>query len=206
MEIQIRHQIFSSAGNSVLQVQGYFRKGSMVNISGKSGAGKTTFLKIVAGLVKPDEAKILFEDRVFVDTVNKVFLPPQKRNTAMMFQQYVLFPHMNVKQNILYAQKEKNEEMVDELLENFGLEKFSGILPQKLSGGQQQRVALARALAQEADILLLDEPLSAVDEEMAEKMKNMILSFQKKNNSTVFVVTHNETDFKEYSDYQLIVE
>ncbi|WP_292009716.1 ATP-binding cassette domain-containing protein [Chryseobacterium sp.] len=206
MDIQIRHQIFSSAGNQLLQVQEHFQQGSLISVSGKSGVGKTTLLKIIAGLIKPDQGKITFGEAVFINTEKKIFIPPQKRNTAIMFQQYVLFPNMNVQQNILYAQKEKDLDIVNELLKSFGLEKFSEILPQKLSGGQQQRVALARTLAQDAGIILLDEPLSAVDEAMSENMKNTILTFQKKNKSTVFVVTHNEADFKEYSDYTLVIE
>ena len=120
-----------------------------------------------------------------------------------MFQNYALFPNMTVKQNIAFAQTEKDENIVDELLEKFALKTFENTSPSKLSGGQQQRVALARTLAQNAEIVLLDEPFSAVDIAMRKVMLNELLEFNKNNNSTFFVISHSEEEFENFSTYNL---
>lgn len=203
IEIQIRHQIFTSSGNKFLEVDERISEGSFVHVSGDSGIGKTTFFKILSGLVVPDFGFIKLNDKILLDTANKIFLPPQKRNISLMFQNYALFPNMTVKQNIAFAQTEKDENIVDELLENFALKTFENTSPSKLSGGQQQRVALARTLAQNAEIVLLDEPISAVDIAMRKVMLNELLEFNKNNNSTFFVISHSEEEFENFSTYNL---
>lgn len=154
-------------------------------------------------MIDPDFGFIKLNDKILLDTANKIFLPPQKRNISLMFQNYALFPNMNVKQNIAFAQTEKDENIVDELLENFALKTFENTSPSKLSGGQQQRVALARTLAQNAEIVLLDEPFSAVDIAMRKVMLNELLEFNKNNNSTLFVISHSEEEFESFSTYNL---
>lgn len=203
IEIQIRHQIFTSSGNKFLEVDERISEGSFVHVSGDSGIGKTTFFKVLSGLVVPDFGFIKLNDKILLDTANKIFLPPQKRNISLMFQNYALFPNMTVKQNIAFAQTEKDENIVDELLENFALKTFENTSPSKLSGGQQQRVALARTLAQNAEIVLLDEPISAVDIAMRKVMLNELLEFNKNNNSTFFVISHSEEEFENFSTYNL---
>ncbi|HAO07210.1 MULTISPECIES: ATP-binding cassette domain-containing protein [Chryseobacterium group] len=203
IEIQIRHQIFTSSGNKFLEVNERISEGSFVHVSGDSGIGKTTFFKILSGLIDPDFGFIKLNDKILLDTANKIFLPPQKRNISLMFQNYALFPNMTVKQNIAFAQTEKDENIVDELLENFALKTFENTSPSKLSGGQQQRVALARTLAQNAEIVLLDEPFSAVDIAMRKVMLNELLEFNKNNNSTLFVISHSEEEFESFSTYSL---
>ena len=196
IEIQIKHQIFTSSGNKFLEVDERISEGSFVHVSGDSGIGKTTFFKVLSGLVVPDFGFIKLNDKILLDTANKIFLPPQKRNISLMFQNYALFPNMTVKQNIAFAQTEKDENIVDELLEKFALKTFENTSPSKLSGGQQQRVALARTLAQNAEIVLLDEPFSAVDIAMRKVMLNELLEFNKNNNSTFFVISHSEEEFE----------
>ena len=203
IEIQIRHQIFTSSGNKFLEVDERISEGSFVHVSGDSGIGKTTFFKVLSGLVVPDFGFIKLNDKILLDTANKIFLPPQKRNISLMFQNYALFPNMTVKQNIAFAQTEKDENIVDELLENFALKTFENTSPSKLSGGQQQRVALARTLAQNAEIVLLDEPFSAVDIAMRKVMLNELLEFNKNNNSTFFVISHSEEELENFSTYNL---
>lgn len=203
IEIQIRHQIFTSSGNKFLEVNERISEGSFVHVSGDSGIGKTTFFKVLSGLVVPDFGFIKLNDKILLDTANKIFLPPQKRNISLMFQNYALFPNMTVKQNIAFAQTEKDENIVDELLEKFALKTFENTSPSKLSGGQQQRVALARTLAQNAEIVLLDEPFSAVDIAMRKVMLNELLEFNKNNNSTFFVISHSEEEFENFSTYNL---
>ena len=206
IEIQIRHQIFTSSGNKFLEVDERISEGSFVHVSGDSGIGKTTFFKILSGLVVPDFGFIKLNDKILLDTANKIFLPPQKRNISLMFQNYALFPNMTVKQNIAFAQTEKDDNIVDELLENFALKTFENTSPSKLSGGQQQRVALARTLAQNAEIVLLDEPFSAVDIAMRKVMLNELLEFNKNNNSTFFVISHSEEEFENFSSNVLIIK
>ena len=206
IEIQIRHQIFTSSGNKFLEVDERISEGSFVHVSGDSGIGKTTFFKILSGLVVPDFGFIKLNDKILLDTANKIFLPPQKRNISLMFQNYALFPNMTVKQNIAFAQTEKDENIVDELLEKFALKTFENTSPSKLSGGQQQRVALARTLAQNAEIVLLDEPFSAVDIAMRKVMLNELLEFNKNNNSTFFVISHSEEEFESVSSNVLIIK
>ena len=206
IEIQIRHQIFTSSGNKFLEVDERISEGSFVHVSGDSGIGKTTFFKILSGLVVPDFGFIKLNDKILLDTANKIFLPPQKRNISLMFQNYALFPNMTVKQNIAFAQTEKDDNIVDELLEKFALKTFENTSPSKLSGGQQQRVALARTLAQNAEIVLLDEPFSAVDIAMRKVMLNELLEFNKNNNSTFFVISHSEEEFENFSSNVLIIK
>lgn len=206
IEIQIRHQIFTSSGNKFLEVDERISEGSFVHVSGDSGIGKTTFFKVLSGLVVPDFGFIKLNDKILLDTANKIFLPPQKRNISLMFQNYALFPNMTVKQNIAFAQTEKDENIVDELLEKFALKTFENTSPSKLSGGQQQRVALARTLAQNAEIVLLDEPFSAVDIAMRKVMLNELLEFNKNNNSTFFVISHSEEEFENFSSNVLIIK
>lgn len=203
IEIQIRHQIFTSSGNKFLEVDERISEGSFVHVSGDSGIGKTTFFKVLSGLVVPDFGFIKLNDKILLDTANKIFLPPQKRNISLMFQNYALFPNMTVKENIAFAQTEKDDNIVDELLEKFALKTFENTSPSKLSGGQQQRVALARTLAQNAEIVLLDEPFSAVDIARRKVMLNELLEFNKNNNSTFFVISHSEEEFESFSTYNL---
>ena len=206
IEIQIRHQIFTSSGNKFLEVDERISEGSFVHVSGDSGIGKTTFFKVLSGLVVPDFGFIKLNDKILLDTANKIFLPPQKRNISLMFQNYALFPNMTVKQNIAFAQTEKDENIVDELLKKFALKTFENTSPSKLSGGQRQRVALARTLAQNAEIVLLDEPISAVDIAMRKVMLNELLEFNKNNNSTFFVISHSEEEFESVSSNVLIIK
>ena len=205
IEIQIRPQIFTSSGNKFLEVDERISEGSFVHVSGDSGIGKTTFFKILSGLVVPDFGFIKLNDKILLDTANKIFLPPQKRNISIMFQNYALFPNMTVKQNIAFAQKDKNPDIMDYYLEKFNLKILENVFPSKLSGGQQQRVALARTLVQNAEIILLDEPLSAVDASLRQSMMEEILKINQNQGSTIFMISHNEREFQNVSLNNLII-
>ena len=134
---------------------------------GASGCGKSLTLKCIAGIEKPDRGKIVLDGRVLFDSENKICLPPQQRKVGYLFQQYALFPNMTVEQNIAAGSRlrrgSERTKRVQELVEMFHLEDTLGKLPRQLSGGQQQRVALARILASEPEVILLDEPFSALD-------------------------------------------
>lgn len=194
MKIDIKHRIFTSDGYKTLSIKEEINEEYIVEVVGQSGIGKTTFFRILSGLLVPDYGVISIGNKVILDTKNKINIPPQRREIALMFQDYALFPNMSVEENIQFAQKKKNILRINELLKIFDLELFKDKKIQKLSGGQQQRVALARTLAQEAGIILLDEPFSAVDKEMRKKMQTEILKYQQEKEAIVFFISHQQDE------------
>lgn len=194
MKIDIKHRIFTSDGYKTLSIKEEINEKYIVEVVGQSGMGKTTFFRILSGLLVPDYGVISIGNKVILDTKNKINIPSQRREIALMFQDYALFPNMSVEENIQFAQKKKNILRIKELLNVFDLELFKDKKIQKLSGGQQQRVALARTLAQEAGIILLDEPFSAVDKEMRKKMQTEILKYQQEKEAIVFFISHQQDE------------
>lgn len=194
MKIDIKHRIFTSDGYKTLSIKEEINEKYIVEVVGQSGIGKTTFFRILSGLLVPDYGVISIGNKVILDTKNKINIPPQRREIALMFQDYALFPNMSVEENIQFAQKKKNILRINELLNVFDLELFKDKKIQKLSGGQQQRVALARTLVQEAGIILLDEPFSAVDKEMRKKMQTEILKYQQEKEAIVFFISHQQDE------------
>lgn len=194
MKIDIKHRIFTSDGYKTLSIKEEINEKYIVEVVGQSGIGKTTFFRILSGLLVPNYGVISIGNKVILDTKNKINIPPQRREIALMFQDYALFPNMSVEENIQFAQKKKNILRIKELLNVFDLELFKDKKIQKLSGGQQQRVALARTLAQEEGIILLDEPFSAVDKEMRKKMQTEILKYQQEKEAIVFFISHQQDE------------
>ena len=194
MKIDIKHRIFTSDGYKTLSIKEEINEKYIVEVVGQSGIGKTTFFRILSGLLIPNYGVISIGNKVILDTKNEINIPPQRREIALMFQDYALFPNMSVEENIQFAQKKKNILRINELLNVFDLELFKDKKIQKLSGGQQQRVALARTLAQEAGIILLDEPFSAVDKEMRKKMQTEILKYQQEKEAIVFFISHQQDE------------
>lgn len=194
MKIDIKHRIFTSDGYKTLSIKEEINEKYIVEVVGQSGIGKTTFFRILSGLLVPDYGVISIGNKVILDTKNKINIPPQRREIALMFQDYALFPNMSVEENIQFAQNKKNILRIKELLNVFDLELFKDKKIQKLSGGQQQRVALARTLAQEEGIILLDEPFSAVDKEMRKKMQTEILKYQQEKEAIVFFISHQQDE------------
>lgn len=175
-------------------------KGEFICFLGPSGCGKTTLLRIIAGLEKNDSGVIL------VDEKNITHLEPSQRNLSMVFQSYALFPNMTVYENIEYGLKKKikdkilRDKKIKEVLDLVNLEHISSKYPDEMSGGQQQRVSLARAIALEPNILLLDEPLSALDAKVRENLRKEIKDIQKKLNITTIMVTHDQEEALTMSD------
>lgn len=165
---------------------------------GCSGSGKTTALRCIAGLENPDAGAIRINDTLYFDSKKKVNLPPQKRKIGYMFQENALFPHMNVRQNIEFGLKglssiEKNDQ-VNEMLGLVGIEELEFAYPDELSGGQKQKVALARALAPNPEVLLLDEPFSALDTVVRLKLRKELRTIQKKLGIPVIFITHDPVE------------
>ncbi len=169
-------------------------KGELFSILGGSGCGKTTLLRIMAGFEVPTSGRIV------IDGQDMTALPPYARPVNMMFQSYALFPHMNVWNNVAYGLKRDNmskgamTERVDELLKLVQLSDFRHRKPHQLSGGQQQRVALARALAKQPKVLLLDEPLAALDKKLREQTQFELANIQDDLGVTFVVVTHDQEE------------
>ena len=181
-------------GNFTLKVC-FETEDDVLSLLGPSGSGKSMTLKCIAGIEKPDKGKIILNDRVLFDSEKGINLPPQKRKVGYLFQQYALFPNMTVKQNIEvalhYLPKNERAEAINVKLEEFHLKELEDKKPQELSGGEQQRVALARIIANNPEVLLLDEPFSALDSnlrwQLLDDMKKTLSEF----NKDVVFVTHN---------------
>jgi len=189
--IDVEKRMLTANGSMNLSVHTSIPSGELVALFGESGAGKTTLLRILAGLVAPDKGLIKFGSTVWFDSEKKINIPPQIRNISLMFQDYALFPNMTVEQNIQFAQSKKDQSKVNELLVLFGLTEFRKRKPTGLSGGQKQRVALARALARKPQLLLLDEPLSALDAEMRITIQNEIAQAHQLLGVTTIMVSHD---------------
>jgi molybdate transport system ATP-binding protein len=183
---------------------------------GPSGAGKTTCLRAIAGIVTPDEGRILLDERLYFDSASGVNLPIQQRRVGLVFQDYVLFPHLTAEQNVAYGiraegtggrrNKAAKRERARELLSLLGIEYAARQYPRELSGGESQRVALARALASDPAIVLLDEPLSAVDAETRARLLVEISATQQKTGIPFLYVTHSAAEALEIGDHAVILE
>ncbi len=182
-------------------------KGQLATIYGPSGAGKTTILRILAGLMAPGQGRITVGDEVWLDTAGKINLTVQQRNIGIVFQDYALFPNMTVRKNLEYAlAKGQDGKIVGELIDVMELEQLSSRYPGTLSGGQKQRVALARALVRKPLLLLLDEPLSALDNELRIKLQNHILHVHKHYHLTTILVSHDIGELFKMSDKIFVLE
>jgi molybdate transport system ATP-binding protein len=158
---------------------------------GPSGAGKTTLIRIIAGLVKPDEGHVRFGDEVWTDTARRINLPPQKRRLGYVFQDYTLFPHLSIFDNAAFAAGKNRREAVRPLLERFGLWSLRDRKPDAVSGGERQRCALCQALVREPRLLLLDEPFSALDVFTRRDLRDELLRIKKELSIPVVYVTHD---------------
>lgn len=189
IKIDINHPINTAKGTLDLNFKKDIELEKITALFGESGAGKTTLLKIIAGLIKPKLGRIEVDNELWFDSSKGFDLPLQKRKIGFVFQDYALFPNMSVKENIAYAANSKKK--VEELLALMGLENLAKIYPKNLSGGQAQRVALARALAREPKILLLDEPLSALDFKMRAALQDELAKILHHFKITTLLVSHD---------------
>jgi molybdate transport system ATP-binding protein len=170
---------------------------------GASGCGKTTTLRCIAGLDKPHSGYIRLNGQTFFSSESKIFVPPMNRGIGYMFQDYALFPHMSVQKNILYGVKNRDVKARGMFAELIALLKIPHLLDRgvsKLSGGEKQRVALARALMAEPKLLLLDEPLSALDSETREELQDELKAMQKLWKIPFILVTHDKEEAKKVGD------
>ena len=166
-----------------------FKSGVLNLISGPSGSGKTTLLNLIAGLEKPSSGLIILDD--IIQSNNDKFVEPENRNIGFVFQDFALFPHLNVKQNIEFSRK-GNEDLFNKLINRLNIASHLSKYPHELSGGQQQRVSIARALFSEPKILLIDEPISNQDKNNKIEIMEIIFEFIKEKEIICILVSHEE--------------
>jgi len=176
------------------------KKGEFLTLLGPSGCGKTTLLRLIAGFVQPSAGSLTLAGRDMTD------VPPQRRHIGMVFQDYALFPHMSALKNVAYpleargVNRTEREARAQTMLDTVGLANYTQRLPRELSGGQQQRVALARALVFDPDIVLLDEPMAALDKKLRSQMQLEIMHLARQAGATVVSVTHDQEEALVMSD------
>ena len=174
--------------------------GAFVTLLGSSGCGKTTTLRMIAGLETPTKGEILFDDKVMFSSEKNINIPPAKREVGFLFQNYALWPHMTVTQNIAFGletlkwKKDDIKARVEEMLKTMRIEQFAERYPAELSGGQQQRVAIARTLAPKPRVLFMDEPLSNLDAKLRGEMRTELKRLHKDTGSTFVYVTHDQLE------------
>ncbi len=207
IKIDIHKKLKAYDSEMNLRIKCKIKKGELVTLYGESGAGKTSTLRILAGLLKPDKGEITIDEVSWVDTANKIFIAPQKRNIGYVFQDYALFPNMSVLENLEFASnKGQNKKVIAELIEMMELGDLQNRKPQTLSGGQQQRVALARALVCKPNILLLDEPLAALDYKIRLKLQDYITRIHNEYALTTILISHDIGEIMKLSGRVLVLD
>jgi len=201
IDIDINKKLHGSNGVMELRVNVAVQEGDFVALAGKSGSGKTTLLRILAGL---EEAKgeIKIADEIWLDKAKS--LPTQKRGIGFVFQDYALFDNMSVEENLLFVNRDK--ELAKHLLDITELSEFKKRHPSRLSGGQKQRVSLCRAMMNRPKLLLMDEPLSALDPLMRTKLQNEILTLHKKFETTTIMVSHDPSEIYRLANRVILLD
>lgn len=175
--------------NFDLEVSFTAKREELKVLIGPSGAGKTTLIRIIAGLERPDEGYVSYNGQVWIDTSQGIFLPPQKRHIGYVFQDYILFPHLTVYKNVAFSTTDREE--VENLLKLFDIWDLRESRPHQISGGERQRCAICQSLARRPQVLLLDEPFSALDVENRRKLRQEIKSLKEKLSLPMIHVTHD---------------
>jgi len=195
VEIFVKKWLLTVDGKVELSIDMNLENGDFIALFGESGAGKTTILRMIAGLEVPDSGRIVVKGQVWFDSQKNINLHPSKRKIGFVFQDYALFPNMTIKENLTFAlQKGDDPKIIDGLIDIVGLKELINRYPSQLSGGQQQRVAMTRALVRKPDILLLDEPLSALDTKMRHKLQDELAKIHKQFNLTTILVSHDPSE------------
>lgn len=207
IRLDVQKKLITAEGSVELDIDLKISPGELLTLYGKSGAGKTTILRILAGLTRPDRGTVQVEEETWFDSVRNYNLLPQRRSIGLVFQDYALFPNMTVRQNLQYALPSSNmNKTVDLLLEVVDLQNLAGRKPDSLSGGQRQRVALARALVRRPKILLLDEPLSALDPEMRRRLQDVILDIHQRFKLTTVLVSHSLAEIFKLANRVVVID
>ena len=201
IDLKIKKELHGSTGKMLLDINLSIKTGEFVALSGISGSGKTTILRVLAGLENAD-GKIVVDNDIWLD--DKFIKPIQKRDIGFDFQDYALFPNLTVIENLLFVKKDK--ELANYLLNLTDLYELKNRYPSSLSGGQKQRVSLCRALMKRPRILLMDEPLSALDSYMRLKLQDEILALHKEINTTTIMVSHDPSEMYKLASRVLVLK
>ncbi len=201
IEFSLKKELFGVNENMELNVEISFKNGSFISLSGESGSGKTTILRCLAGLEKAN-GFIKVDDEIWQD--EKIFLSPQKRRIGFVFQDYALFENLSVKDNLLFV--EKDIDHCNKLLDMLGLMSLKDRYPTNLSGGQKQRVALGRAMMRKPKLLLLDEPLSALDPHLRARLQDEISKIQDLFKTTTILVSHDPNEIYKLANYMFVLK
>ncbi len=213
LEVDIRKTLRSGARRFELEAS-FSSQDDLTVIFGASGSGKSLTIQAIAGLVRPDSGRIVVGGEVLFDNSQGIDLPTRERNIGYLFQDYALFPHLTVRENIAYPLKKTwyfallpgQHHEVEEIMAAFEITHLAESFPSELSGGQRQRVALARALIKKPSILLLDEPFSALDSMLRHRMRMELLEIRQKFAVPLVVITHDPADVEVFADTLVVFE
>ena len=200
IKIDITKKLHGASGDMDLNIKLDIQQGDFIAIAGQSGSGKTTLLRILTGLEEAN-GTISINDKVWLD--NKTNTNPQKREIGFVFQDYGLFPNMSIEENLLFVKD--NKALANKLLDMTELSELKKRLPNTLSGGQKQRVSLCRALMSQPKLLLMDEPLSALDPSIRTKLQNEILTLHKEFGTTTIMVSHDPSEIYRLSNRVIVL-
>ncbi|MCB0654485.1 MAG: ATP-binding cassette domain-containing protein [Saprospiraceae bacterium] len=202
-----RKELHSAQGPMQLDVQAMAATGTITGLFGPSGSGKTSILRMIAGLMDPDEGYLQVDDAVWFDSKTQQQRLPQDRSVGFVFQDYALFPHLRVRENLHFAlPKGDSPQIVHELMQMMDLHSLADRYPRQLSGGQQQRVALARAIVRKPRILLLDEPLAALDSSMRQTLQDFLIRLKDTYTLTIILVSHDLPELFKLAQQVCVVE
>lgn len=207
IEIALKKSLQATKSTMELSIECNIETGKFVTIYGPSGAGKTSTLRMLAGLLKPDQGKLTVNGNVWYDNQQRINLNPQQRKIGFVFQDYALFPNMTVRQNLEFAlPKKQNKKIISEIMDIIELRELQNRKPQTLSGGQKQRVALGRALVQQPKILLLDEPFSALDTAIRTRLQDYLLRVHRQFGLTTVLISHDIPEIVKLSDQVFVLK
>lgn len=209
IEFRIRKKLFMAQGERTLDVEQRVERGEMLALFGESGVGKTTLLRILAGLERPDHGRIVVDGVVWFDSSQGTSLPVHRRSLGFVFQKPALFPNMTVRANLAYGIRRMHaghEAWLTHLLRKTELSHFADRPPDQLSGGQAQRAALARAVARRPSVLFLDEPLSALDAPMRGRLHKVLRELHSELGLTTLLVSHDVGEVARLADRVLVLK
>ncbi|MDO7885175.1 ATP-binding cassette domain-containing protein [Hymenobacter cheonanensis] len=208
LDFHLLKALHTAAGPRTLDVRLALAPGELLAISGPSGAGKTTLLRLLAGLDRPDGGFIQAAGQIWYRAESRQWLPPQQRALGFVFQDYALFPNMTVRENLAFAAtgQARASHIINDLLETLELTELADRRPAVLSGGQQQRTALARALARRPRLLLLDEPLSALDLPTRLRLQEVLAEVHRQFGLTTILISHDPAEITRLADRVLELE
>ena len=207
ISLNFEKSLLAADGKMNLQIQLEIEGENFVTLYGESGAGKTSTLRILAGLMKPNKGKVIVNNETWFDSNRKINLKPQNRKIGFVFQDYTLFPNMTVRENLEFAlRKNQDRKIISDLIEIIELGELQNRKPETLSGGQKQRTALARTLVQKPKILLLDEPLSALDHKIRLKLQDYLAKVHREFKLTTILISHDIGEIVKLSNQVFILE